>query len=123
MNVSLGKVFAKELRNYPPEDRLKILGFIAHVKEHSFHGLEGRNKESHHVDRNDPDFIVKVKFAIDNNLWHYHIGIVMYDMSKPFGDRTSEYVLHYMMASSQNTKIVDLSAHPPFRFPSSSYLD
>lgn len=123
MRVSLGKQFGKELLNYPKKDKEKIYQFILHVKENGLSGLEGRNKSSDNVHKDDPEYLKKVKLAVQYRLWHYHIGIVEYDYSKPFGDRTSEYVLHYMNElEPKEIKVVDFSAHPPFRPPSASYL-
>ncbi|OKP31342.1 hypothetical protein [Serratia fonticola] len=123
MIVSLGMQFGKELVNYPDEDKKKIYAFLLHVKNNGFHGLEGRNKSSDNVHKDDPGYLEKVRLAVQHKLWHYHIGIVEYDYSKPHGDRTSEYVLHYMNECiPQEVKIVDFSSHPPFRPPSAAYL-
>lgn len=123
MIVSLGIQFGKELANYPQEDRLKIISFIIHLKNSGFSGLEGRNKSSDNVHKDDPHYPTKVALAIQYKLWHYHIGIDEYDYSKPYGDRTSEYVIHYINELvPQEIKVVDFSAHPPFRPPSATYL-
>lgn len=124
MIVKLGVKFAKELKNYPNNDKEKILSFIKHVQKHGFKLLEGRNKSSDNVDKDDPLFIQKVKFAIEHKLWHYHIGVVEYDYSRPYGDRTSEYVVHYINQTIMDEiKLVDFSGHPPFKMPMSSYLN
>ena len=47
MIVRFGDEFSKEVKNFPKEDRTKILEFITHVMEHGFNGLKGRNKPSH----------------------------------------------------------------------------
>lgn len=94
--MDVGVLFAKEVLNFPDDDRKKIKAFIDHVKAYGLNGLEGRNKSSDNVPTDDRDFVNKVQVALQLKLWHYHIGIDAYDMSKPFGDRTSEYVLHYM---------------------------
>lgn len=123
MNVLLGKQFAKELLNFPDADRDLIRKFINHVKANGFDGLEGRNKSSDNVPKDDPDFVTKVQLAQRCKLWHYHIGIDEYDYDKPFGDRTSEYVVHYKNEHTPgDIKVVDFSPHPPFRPPSAIYL-
>lgn len=71
--VELGQLFSKEMKNFPIEDRLLINKFIIHIQQFGFVGLEGRNKNSDNVDKNDPHFSQKVKYAQDNALWHYHI--------------------------------------------------
>lgn len=75
MIVSLGEEFTKQLKNYPVDDKRKIYEFVTHVQKHGFNGLKGRNKPSHNVDKNDSNFAAKVRYAINNNLHHYHIGI------------------------------------------------
>lgn len=123
MKVDVGVLFAKEVLNFPDDDRKKIKAFIDHLKANDFSGLEGRNKSSDNVPTDDRDFVNKVKVALQYRLWHYHIGIDAYDMAKPFGDRTSEYVLHYMNELTPGEiKIVDFSSHPPFRPPTPPYL-
>jgi hypothetical protein len=121
MIVRLGDEFSKEVKNFPKEDRSKILEFIAHVQQHGFNGLKGRNKPSHNVDKNDTDFADKVRYAIENKLHHYHIGIPDYTQS-PNGDMTSEYILHYVLVCDNEIKIVDMDSHPPFKMPSEKYL-
>lgn len=121
MIVNLGKEFAKQLKNYPREDKTKIHEFIIHVQQYGFEGLKGRNKPSHYVDRNDPSFAAKVRYAIDNDLHHYHIGIPNYTQS-PTGDMTSEYILHYVRVNDNEIRIVDMDRHPPFKMPSEKYL-
>ena len=111
----------KELKHFPKADRQLINKFIVHIQNFDFTNLEGRNKSSDNVHKDDPHFAQKVQYARENHLWHYHIGILAFDLSKPFGDRTSEYVLHYQRFSDR-IKIVDYSAHPPFNLPSASYL-
>ena len=122
--IKIGKLFQKEFKNYPNQDRKMITEFIKHVYEFGFDGLEGLNKCSDDVSKNDPDFIKKVKYAIKYNLWHYHTGIRQFDTSKPFGCRTSEYVLHYqLLEDGKEVRIIDYSSHPPFKLPKQEYLE
>lgn len=123
MNVLLGKKFIDEFVNFPDKDQDAITAFIEHVFEFGLENLEGKNKPSHDVDNDDPEYLKKVRFAVEHNLWHYHIGIVSYDMSKVFGKRTSEYVLHYSQMAKNNIGVVDYGRHPPFRLPSLNYLE
>jgi hypothetical protein len=121
MTVSLGDEFRKAFKNYPEQDRIKIYDFIRHVQNIGFEGLHGRNKSSDNVDKNDPYFREKVRYAIDNKLYHYHIGIPEYKNS-PVGDKTSEYVLHYILVNDNEIRIVDMDSHPPFKMPTQKYL-
>ncbi|MFW2178182.1 MULTISPECIES: hypothetical protein [unclassified Moraxella] len=121
LKVILGKQFREELRHFPTADQEKIANFIEHVQLHGLNQLEGRNKKSDNVPKDNPNWLSKVKFAQQYNLWHYHIGIPSYDVNTVFGDRTSEYILHYVLYDDM-IKIVDFSDHPPFKLPSESYL-
>lgn len=122
--VLISKQFKKEFKNYPDPDRLAISKFINHIFTYGFEKLEGLNKKSDDVKKDDPAFLSKVKYAQENNLWHYHIGIKQFDTSKPFGERTSEYVLHYqLLDGGKEVRIVDYSSHPPFKLPGKIYLD
>lgn len=119
--VEFGVLFQKEFVNFPQQDQLEIAAFAQHLMQYGFVGLEGRNKSSDNIPTNDPNWSEKVSFAQQYQLWHYHIGIKSYDISKPFGDRTSEYVVHYQRLGDVIV-LVDYSAHPPFKLPTKAYL-
>lgn len=121
MIISFGDEFTKQFKNFPESDQRKIYEFVTHVQKHGFNGLKGRNKPSHNVDKNDSNFAAKVRYAIDNDLHHYHIGIPEYTQS-PTGDMTSEYILHYVRVNDNEIRIVDMDSHPPFKMPSEKYL-
>ncbi len=119
--IIIGDKLKAELQNLPDKDLVKIMDFINHLKINGFNDLEGRNKKSDNVPTDDPKWQHKVSYAQQHNLWHYHIGIPEYKISES-GDFVSEYILHYQLIGKR-VKIVDFSAHPPFRLPSSSYLE
>ncbi|WP_273393093.1 hypothetical protein [Actinobacillus porcinus] len=121
LTIEYGSLFRKEFANFPVKDQDAIVEFVEHILKFGFTNLEGRNKSSDNVHKDDPYFAQKVKYAQEHHLWHYHIGILAFDLSKPFGDRTSEYVLHYQRFNDR-IKIVDYSAHPPFNLPTIPYL-
>lgn len=121
MRVILGKKFREELRHFPVADQERIADFIEHVQLYGLTQLEGRNKKSDDVPKDNPNWLTKVKFAQQYDLWHYHIGIPNYDSGTAFGDRTSAYLLHYMLYDDR-IKIVDFSDHPPFKLPAEDYL-
>lgn len=124
MKVEIGKLFGREVLNFPADDQRKIFSFIVNVQRNGLCNLEGRNKNSENVPTDDIEFVSKVRIAQAHKLWHYHIGIVDYDMTKPHGDRTSEYILHYKNELvAGEIRIVDFSSHPPFRPPTAPYLD
>ncbi len=122
VEVTLGRLFRKHLQKYPKEDKLKIFKFVRHVEQYGLTNLEGRNKSSADIPKNDPLFASKLERVNKYNLWHYHIGIIHYEGSN-YGDKVSEYVLHYMRFDNA-IKIVDMDDHHPiFRLPTDDYLD
>lgn len=120
MQVEYGELFALHLPNFPKADRLKIAEFVYHVQQFGFDGLQGRNKSSDNVPKDNPNWSKIVAYAQQHQLWHYHIGIPSYTLSDN-GDMTSEYVLHYVKGDDF-IKIVDLSDHPPLKLPTIDYL-
>ena len=109
-------------KQFPESDRKKIMMFIKHITTYGFNGLPGKNKPSDEVNKDAPNWLEKVQYAQLHNLWHYHIGIPEYeDESLPYGRQTSEYVIHYIKGNGF-IRIVDMSAHPPFKLPSLDYL-
>ncbi len=121
LNVEYGRKIAGEMINFPNADLIKIKAFENHVKKYGLENLKGRNKSSSDVPRDAPNWLAKVQYARQHNLWHYHIGIPNYEESEK-GDMVSEYILHYVKGE-QEIKIVDMSSHPPFVLPSEDYLD
>ena len=121
MEVLLSEQFKAELKNFPQLDKEKITSFILHIQHQGMENLPGKNKPSHDVPRNDPKWLDKVSYAQHHNLWHYHIGIPNYNTDCPRGEQTSEYILHYIKGDGF-IKIVDFSAHPPFKLPAEKHL-
>ncbi|MDN8598642.1 hypothetical protein Q0A17_04290 [Citrobacter sp. S2-9] len=123
MDVAFNKIFKSRYANLPDSDKKKIFAFYQHVQQKGLTLLEGRNKNSDNVPKDDPDFLAKVQYAQANKLWHYHIGIEKYDMQRPFGARTSEWILHYINDVPTCIKIADLDSHPPFSLPAQPFLE
>ncbi|EAW3717065.1 hypothetical protein FES05_14680 [Salmonella enterica] len=123
MDISFSKHFRRIFSGLPATEQHKIANFISHVKKNAWENLEGRNKKSDDINPASPDYWEKIAFVNQFNLWHYHIGIKQYNLSKKYGDRTSRFVLHYMRKPEQ-VKIVDMSEHPPSLFrPNTSCTD
>lgn len=120
ISVEYSEHFQKCLKNFPKTDQLKIRDFVEHIKNHGFDGLQGRNKSSDNVPKDDPQWSIKVAYAQKYNLWHYHIGIPTYELSQK-GDKVSEYILHYIKGDDF-IKLVSMSYHPPFELPSLNEL-
>lgn len=120
MQVDMGEIFKRHIKNFPKKDKKKIYDFISHVQENGLYNLIGKLKPSHEVHKDDPYWSKKVQYAIKHKLWHYHIGIP--DYVDNGGYKTSEYVLHFMKFDNR-IKIVDMSPHPPFELPKPDYLN
>lgn len=114
MKVETSTGFDEQVMHFSYEDRIKIALFIQQVEQNGLRGLEGRNKPSTpanlHTKKERADFA----YAQKHCLWHYHIGIPHY--VGEWGDKTSEYVLHYQRFDDKIV-LVGLSAHPPFILP------
>lgn len=122
LTVKFGKKLILQLKKRERSDADKIFRFANHLKVRGFKGLEGRNKSSDNVHPNDPEFVSKVKKAQQYAWWHYHIGITCYDLSRAYGDRTSEFVVHYSKKAEPEILFGKLDYHPPFMIPDESYL-
>lgn len=114
----------KPPHNHPEEksDQRKFAEFMANFINHGFDNKEltpGRLKNSNDVDKDDPEFLKKVRYANEHKLWHYHNGIEVYnntDRAEP-GDYCSEWVINFQYFSDEHIKLVDHNPHPPFEFP------
>lgn len=122
MRVELGKKLLQSLKLRSKDDSLKVFSFVEHVKVQGLVNLEGRNKNSNNVPTDDPHFVAKVQRATEKKFWHYHIGIEQYKPGTAFGDRTSEWVLHYANHEPQFIRLAMLDFHPPFRLPHDDWL-
>ncbi|MGX9362205.1 hypothetical protein [Pantoea ananatis] len=129
MRVEVGKKLIKQLQSMvsnkiiQAEQIDKVYDFIDHVQASGFAGLEGRNKDSSAVPVEAVDREAKIRKALEKKWWHYHIGINFYKMHKTYGDRTSEYVLHYANHSPNYIRVAKLDYHPPFLLPYDDYLN
>lgn len=128
MRVELGKKLILQLQQLVinktlEEDQIdKVYNFVKHVTDNGLTGLEGRNKDSANVPLNANDYALRVSKAVAKKWWHYHIGINVYEAHKSFGDKTSEYVLHYSNYSPYYIRLGKLDYHPPFIIPNDDWL-
>lgn len=120
----------KPPHNHPEEksDKRKFAEFMANYLTHGFENKEltpGRLKNSNDVDKDDPQFLKKVQYANRHQLWHYHIGIEIYnnaEWTEP-GDFCSEWVVDFQYFNEDHIKLVDHNAHPPFQLPNEQALE
>lgn len=114
MQVDFLPKFLKQLDTLKPSIQDVVADFVDYVETHGLRKLQGRNKSSAlsyaHTKKQQADF----DYAQKHCLWHYHIGIPCY--VGEFGDKTSEYILHYQRFDDKIV-LVALTAHPPFVLP------
>lgn len=118
--VDMSVSFAHIYNRAPANDIDFVDDFIEHVEKHGLEGLPGRLKYSWDIHKDDPHFASKTQYAKKYLLWHYHVGVGQggYDESRPYGDWTSQWVLHLRRHScGTRTTIVDWDSHPPFTLP------
>lgn len=121
--IDMSVNFAKIYTRLPANQSDFIDNFIDHVEEKGLIGLPGRLKQSDDIPTSDKDWLVKVKYAQKYNLWHYHAGYPAWDMTKPLGDWTSQWVLHMMMhPCGARSTLVHWDLHPPFNLPKKPQL-
>lgn len=127
MRVELGKRLIKQLQDLVTnetieEDQIdKVYVFITHVRENGLVNLEGRNKNSDEVPEHYEDYEERIKKAREKRWWHYHIGIDQYS-GFIFGDKTSEYIIHYANYNPLYIRLGKLDYHPPFLIPFDDWL-
>ncbi|KWS35891.1 hypothetical protein AL065_01100 [Pseudomonas amygdali pv. ulmi] len=123
--VDLSTHFAKIYGTAPANDIDFIDDFIEHVEENGLDGLPGRLKISWDIHKDDPLYARKSQYAKKYDLWHYHVGVGKggYDQTKPYGDWTSQWVIHLRRhPCGTRTTIVDWDPHPPFILPQPNTL-
>ncbi|WP_208952053.1 hypothetical protein [Rahnella sp. ChDrAdgB13] len=122
VKVSYSQSFIELMKSLSTQE-LKIIGdFITMLKASGFTSLPGRNKPSTGVSENHARRLQLIQYAIENNLWHYHVGHKVYDQKKPFGDWTSSHVVHYQNENSQSARFVHYDSHPPMKLPAANTL-
>lgn len=128
MRVELGKKLIRQLQQLVINKTLeeeqidKVYMFVQHVTSNGLTGLEGRNKDSANVPLDAKDYGLRVAKAVSKKWWHYHIGINFYEERKLFGDKTSEYIIHYSNFSPYYIRLGKLDYHPPFHIPNDDWL-
>jgi hypothetical protein len=108
-------------------DRTAINVFIATFVQH------GLADQTRYVGRVSPSWMniptdhPNYKYAQENHLWHYHIGIPKYQGAQAWG-KTSDWILHFQWQDrGDRVELVDLYAHHDqdgkFRLPTADYLE
>ncbi|MGY4565138.1 hypothetical protein [Erwinia sp. TECH1] len=121
VSVTYSQSFINLMQSLSTEELRLIGDFVTLVKTSGYSCLPGRNKPSTGVSERHYDRLRLIQYAIDKNLWHYHVGFIKYDQNKLFGDWTSSHVVHYQ--NTNNTaRFVHYDSHPPMRLPRESTL-
>lgn len=114
MKVTFSDRFTERYLDFDDAVRDIIAEFVVYVEKYGLRGLEGRNKSSAptnpHTKREHAQFAYAQKYC----LWHYHIGIPHY--VGDYGDKTSEYILHYQRFDDE-IMLLGIDSHPPFKLP------
>ena len=108
--------------NFTDKEEYQVTKFVVQINKNGFVNLEGRNKQSNDPDSDKPCYLEKVTFANEHKLFHYHIGVGHY--AGPFGDKTSEFVVHYSYCQLEKAaSIISVAPHPPFNLPTTEELE
>eukprot|EP01155_Anaeramoeba_flamelloides_P040699 Anaeramoba_flamelloidesc33931_g1_i1.p1 GENE.c33931_g1_i1~~c33931_g1_i1.p1 ORF type:complete len:147 (+),score=14.27 c33931_g1_i1:96-536(+) len=123
--LDASEVLKKKVKKLGKYEKGKIYEFFEIFQEGGFAAIDNyfidghrvRNKASDDVDKDDPDFVEKVKLAQRYDLWHFHVGfydfgydIKGYEVSKN-GELTSQWVIHYQKFAENHINAVDLTPH------------
>lgn len=92
--VNFNLQFALEYAIYPRDQRDAVNQFV------SVYMLHGLGDQTKYPGRVTPSWLgvptnhANYQYAIDNALWHYHVGIPSYSGTQQWG-KTSDWVLHF----------------------------
>lgn len=109
----------------PKGDLDKIDDFTEHFVEYGFDGLPGKLKATWNVPGFDRQYEEKRRFAVDNFLWHYHVGIPFYQAANHPNATylVSEWVVHFQrFPGDRHIRLVDLDFHNPMHMPKLEHL-
>ncbi|MFZ2725788.1 MAG: hypothetical protein WAX77_06040 [Methylococcaceae bacterium] len=128
--IEMTLIFKDKVKGFAIAEKKKVRRFIELFSNGGFKAIDNyliqsyrvRNKSSDDVDKNDSNFIEKVKYAIENKLWHYHAGF--YNLSNQYPidngyklsekhDLVSQWLIHYQKLSDSQIVLVDIMPHPP----------
>lgn len=118
--VSFKLQFAKEFAVFAPDQQMAVASFVSTYQSH---GLDDQTKfpgrispSWHNLPTNHPNH----KYTLENELWHYHVGLPMYSGSGQWG-RVSDWLLHFQWPGrGPHISLVDLYQH--YRADRSFYL-
>lgn len=129
-NLDMMPIFKEKVKNFGIAEKRKIKRFMDEFSNGGFKAIDNyliqsyrvRNKSSDNVDKEDSAFIEKVKYAIENKLWHYHAGFYNINNEYPIdngyklsnvNDLVSQWLIHYQKISESNIVLIDILPHPP----------
>ncbi len=124
-SVSYSSKFLMELGNYPLNYQQAIVKFADTFTKHGFDfsQYKGKIKPSlYMIDKLHPNY----DYAFKNRLWHYHLGLPEYKLSKYGMYHVSDVILHFSKISNTEIKILTITDHfkvtGEFWLPSEEYL-
>lgn len=124
--VLFSEKFKTELPNYPEQYQKAIFDFVQIYRQYGlqdFNRYKGKIKPSFYmVDKLHPNY----DYAFRNKLWHYHLGLPQYRLSRYGTYHTSDIILHFSKISNHQIKILTITDHykvtGEFWLPSEGYL-
>jgi mRNA-degrading endonuclease RelE of RelBE toxin-antitoxin system len=108
--VTKSKKFSLEFKNFPEQQQNKILDFILNFKQNGLKNFSFYEGKISHSWKNLEENSDKYKYAKNNKLWHYHIGIPEY-IQNHLKFKTSDVVLHFQWKDEYTIKLVDIYDH------------
>ena len=117
--------FGAEFERFPIDQQTKVLGFAHTFQTHGLRDLsryEGKITPSWSGNATKADY----EYALENDLWHYHIGLPTYRTIHP-AYKTSDWVLHFQWINKgRHIDLVDVYSHytrdGSFYLPTADYL-
>lgn len=109
----------------PAADLEKVDDFTEYFEKYGFDGLPGKLAPTWKVPGIDREYEAKKRFAVENYLWHYHIGIPLYKPPQFIGNSymTSDWVVHFQrLPGDILIRLVDYDCHSPMHMPKLEFL-
>lgn len=109
-----GPLFDVEFENYPEDQQKAIYAFVQIYNEHGLEDITkypGKIGPTWKAPGTAADYEARRAYALEHQLWHYHLGIPEYKKS-PHGDwLTSDFVLHFQKDGKYSITLVDTYWH------------
>lgn len=102
------KYFSLKFDTLDYQFKRAIIDFLNHYKQYGLNNLTGKLVPTY---KQQDKLSEEYDFCFKNNLWHYHVGVPIYRLSKNGKYCTSLYLLHFSKVSNQEIKLLDILPH------------